>query len=296
MGKLTKVRNFILGAIILHILFAMHTVAGKTPFIEVEEKQFEASPEKPFEVLLDVDVGVVTVEKGSDAHSGKLFIEYTMEKFRFRVDFNERKNRLRISLDKRDWRKWPKKGMDDRDHLCVMQLQLPYGVDIYFDSRVKAGEITMKMGGLRLKEFTFSNWAGESEVRFDEPNPVSMDFLDIDVKVGEARLVQLGNARFSRADINGGIGDIDIDFTGDLLSESRAKVDLDIGEASILLPQDVAIRMRIGGGLGFLSQKNIDSFFYRRGKFYYSEDYEEQRKKIFLRITPGLGELNIDRE
>ncbi len=154
----------------------------------------------------------------------------------------------------------------------------------------------MEMGGLRLREFYLNNWAGEVEVRFDEPNPILMDFLDIDAKVGEIRLVKLGNARFKKANINGGIGEIDIDFGGDLLSESRAKVDLDIGEAVVSLPRDIGIKMRIGGGLSFLSSKDIDQSFYRRGNYYYSDDYQEKKNRFFLYITPGLGQFTIERK
>ena len=136
--------------------------------------------------------------------------------------------------------------------------------------------------------------AGEVEVVFDEPNPIEMDFMDINVKIGEARLLQLGNARFKVADINGGIGTIEVDFTGELLTDSRADVDMDIGEATIIMPHKMGVKMRIGGGFSFLSSKNIDSSFYRRGDSYYSDNYEDTKKRFYLRVTPGLGELNID--
>jgi hypothetical protein len=169
-------------------------------------------------------------------------------------------------------------------------------VDILFDSKIKAGEVTMDMGGLRLKEFSLINWAGEVEVRFSEPNRVPMDYFDVNAKVGQLDIVRLGNARFRSADINGGIGEMDVDFTGELEPDCRAKVDLDIGEASIILPREYGVRMSIGGGLSFLSHKDIDHEFVKRGRVYYNDNYELEDEKFSIRITPGLGELNIELE
>lgn len=280
-------------------LFCVLPVAllvGQRRTYESMEETFRATSQRPLEVLLHVDAGEVFVERGTDARSGTISIKYTRGEFREKIDFNESRNRLKVSLKKDNWYKLKKTRHGEDDVWAEVSLELPSGVDILFDSKIKAGEVTMSMGGLRLQEFSMNNWAGEVEVRFDEPNRIPMEFLDIDAKVGEARFVRLGNARFMRADVNGGIGEIEVDFTGDLLDESRAKVDLDIGEATILLPRDIGIKMSIGGGLSFLSQKNVDGSFYKRGRSYYSEDYEDERKKFFIRVTPGLGELSVDRE
>ena len=272
------------------VIVPFTSLLGQRGYYETVEEEFKASTDQPLEVLLKVDAGEVFVEKGEDEHIGVVTIRYAPRKFRQRVEFDDTKNRLKIYFEMKGL-----KTVDTDEDPAEVTLQLPHGVDILFDSKIKAGEVTMEMGGLQLHEFYLDNWAGEVEIRFDEPNPVVMDFLGVNAKVGALRLVKLGNARFTKADINGGIGEIDIDFTGDLQNESQAKVDLDIGEASILLPHDVGIRMKIGGGLSFLSQKNIDRSLYSRGSIYYSEDYDETEKKFAIRVTPGLGELNIDR-
>ena len=257
------------------------------------EESFRVTSQRPLEVLVDIDVGEVSIMRGVDAHSGTISIRYTDREFQERIQFDEKKNRLLVSLEKKNWRMFSKRHRN-RDLNAEVVITLPYGVEILLDAKLKAGEAMMEMGGLRLREFTLKNWAGEVEVRFDEPNPIEMDFLDIDVKIGEGKFVQLGNARFKEADINGGIGEINVDFTGENLADSRARVDLDIGQASITVPVDIGVKMRIGGGFSFLSSKNIDGSLYRRGDSYYSENYEDSSRRLYLRVTPGLGELNID--
>lgn len=275
----------------LCFVFSSVLLMAQGRYSETAEEEFTAALDRPLEVILQVDAGEVLVEKGSDERSGSVMIRYAPRKFRQKIDFDERTNRLRISFDMKGL-----KSVDTDEESAEVYVRLPYGVDIVFEAKVKAGEVTMEMGGLRLTDFYLNNWAGEVEVRFDEPNPVVMEMLDVTAKVGESSFVRLGNARFKKANINGGIGELDVDFTGDLVNESRARVDLDIGEASIYLPRDVGIKMRIGGGFSFLSEKHIDRSLHRRGGSYYSDDYEGMQERFYVSITPGLGELTVERE
>ena len=284
------------GMICLLILFAA-VLSAETYEYEQFEQTYTISGDEPLMLIIDVDVGELRVHRSSADREVSVNAEYIPSHFRLDVDYREEKNRLKITLDKRSWHKWPRERDDECNRSPVdIELGLPAGATLILDTRMKAGELSMSLGGLRIQEFSLSFWAGEARVDFDQPNQITMDYMDIDAKVGEAVFRKMGNARFQTADINGGIGEISIDFTGDLLEDSRARVDLDIGEASILVPGDKGIRMSIGGGLGFLSQKNIDLDFYKRGRYYYSENYEGAKDRFSLRVTPGLGELTIDRD
>jgi hypothetical protein len=283
--------------ICLQFIIARFLLAEESDFLETKEESFRASSLEPLEVFIDVDAGEVSVVKSQSEREGKVLFRYNEEQFKADCRFFEEKNRLRVSLDKPDWMKWlSKKKHENHEIESKVEVFLPYGVDIFLDTRLKAGKTVMELGGLKLKELNFDNWAGEAIIRFQEPNPVVMEFLDVHSKVGEMDLFGLGNARFERADIDGGIGQLKVHFDGALLDESKAKVDLDIGEALVYLPSDMGIRMFVGGELGFLSHKQIDASFYRRGRYYITENYKAQKKKFSLRITPGLGELKVERE
>jgi len=283
-----KVRTGLLSAVL--ILTGAGCIFGQWNNIEKIRKTYTASSQECLEIVLDVDAGEIDIQRGRDSYDIELNLEYTEHEFRKKVEFNKSKNRLLIHLKKKSW----KNNDFDDDHLvCRVSLQLPHGVDILFDSRLKAGEIDMSLGGIRFREFGMVNWAGEVNIRFDEPNPVKMDFLDINSKVGTLKLTGLGNARFIRADINGGIGELDVDFCGDLLPGAKAKIDLDIGEAVVYLPENFGVEMRIGGLFSFMSSKDIDRGFRKRGRLYYNESYKKDGDIFRVRITPGLGELSV---
>ncbi|MCJ7812035.1 cell wall-active antibiotics response protein [bacterium] len=283
-------------AFVFSVFLPLWMVSGQIDFYETREETFQAVPDRPLEVLLEVDAGKLIVEKGLDPYKVTVIMKYTDREFKERIDMDENKNRVKITLNRKNWFKIHHDRQKEDGPWAEVTVLLPYAVDILFDANIKAGEAQLVMDGIRLREFSMNHWIGELEVRFNEPNPIMMDFLDITAKVGETRLIHLGNAHFHRADINGGVGELQVDFTGDLQSQSQANIDLDIGEASVLLPQNMGVMMQIGGGFSFLSEKNLDNSFYKRGKTYYSDDYEEKEKKFFIRITPGLGDLKVDRE
>jgi hypothetical protein len=284
-------RTFLLSVILILILIPSVLLAQRG-FIEESRERFTVRSGRPLEVLMDIDAGEVYVERGGRGEEGSVSVRFAEKEYSAWIDFHEDMNRLKIELEKEKWLRYS----DDDEDFAEIIVRLPYDVDILFDARIKAGEVTMELGDLRMREFSLTNWAGEVEVRFDEPNRIPMDFMDVRAKVGECHLIGLGNARFKSADINGGIGEIDVDFSGDLEPDSRARVDLDIGEATISVPRDFGVRMSIGGGFSFLSAKNIDRAFTRRGKTYYTDNYEIEKNKFSLRITPGLGELNVEME
>lgn len=256
-----------------------------------DEKSFPVRTSEPLYVEVEVTAGEVVIEKGTGADSVTAILDYTEGEFKPKVEFNEKKNRVLVKLTKRNWHRVNDK---DEKNWALVTVRLPSNADIFLDYRLKAGETDLHLGGLRLKEVNISVWAGQLDVDFETPNLIPMDYMEINAKVGEANLNNLGNARYKEAVINGGIGEIRADFSGEVEPDSKAWVDLDIGEATVVLPEIPGVRMNIGGMFGFLSSKRISGSFLKRGRFYYSDDYDDVKTKCTFHITPGLGELRIE--
>jgi hypothetical protein len=193
---------------------------------------------------------------------------------------------LDITFDKRGW------GGHDAKETADVLIELPADVSIDVRARIKAGEIDVDFGGLSLKALDFTTWAGEVVIDFSEPNKIPLEDLSIDTKIGETDIVRLGNARFRRADVNGGIGEMKIDLDGALLPESKADIDLDIGETQISLPRSTGVKLNVSKFL-FLSDVQVPYDFRQSGRYYYSENYDRAQQILDLNISPGLGELRI---
>ena len=276
------------GFLFLFIL-PMLVYAGDT-----EHKHFTYEVEKvkqPLQVRLNIDVGEIVLKPATEP--GKIILDFTYSVGRFDVEsnFDAEHNRLRVYFDMKDWLKG---HADKRDSEGQVEIQLPTDVEIELHSKVKAGEVQYELGGLMLRYFYFKVWAGEVTISFDKPNPLKLEDMEIDVKIGEVKLKKLGNAGFQTAVINGGIGEMRVDLTGDCVAEFPQQVDLDlnIGETKLILPRDRGIKFRVSKFL-FMSEIVIPDEFDRRGNYYYSPSYEGAENPLNLKISPGLGTLDI---
>ncbi|MFQ5824023.1 MAG: LiaF domain-containing protein [bacterium] len=256
--------------------------------VERFRERYKVPSGKVFHVKVDIDAAEVKIFKSLRENEAWITIYYTEDEFKVYVDFDEERSRLDVKFDKRGWM-----DSDEEDLKANFALELPYGVEIDFETKIKAGEVELDLGGLSIVEFDLKTWAGEVLVEFSEPNKSEMNYLDINTKIGETDLVRLGNARFRDAEINGGIGEMTIDFRGELLPKARASVDLDIGETNIILPQDVGIKLSVSKFL-FMSNINLPYRFKKSGRYYYSKNYDDAANQFTLKVSPGLGELQIE--
>ena len=236
---------------------------------------------------MNIDAGEIYVHKNEQPDRIFISVQYDDRSDEVDIDFNERKNELYLSIDRDKWFK----SWDDH-RAPKLEVLLPFDVEIELRNKIKAGEINFELGSLKLKDFQLRNFAGEVEVDFLTPNQVDMDFMDINVKVGATTLRRLSNARFRNAKINGGIGELSIDFSGDGLNSCRAEIDLDIGETSIYLPRDLGVRFD-SSTFGFLTQSSIDYEFIKKGRFYYNENYKSAAQTMDFSISSGIGELRV---
>ena len=273
------------------IFIILGCVVAHAQLREELHQSFKADTTRPMEVVVQMDAGEILISGSDKPDVCDLSLLFPSDEYWNDIDFNESKNRLHIKIDKERWFRF---NNSDDDDYATFELQLPKNALLLLTVRLKAGELRMDLGGLKMEELNVSSWAGETRVDFDTPNQIAMEMMDISAKIGECRLEQLGNARFKRARIDGGIGELSVDFSGEVYPEGRAKVDLDIGEASVYLPEDKNVQLFIGGTFSFMSAKEIDSSLRHRGRYYYSRDFDETQDPFFVKITPGLGELRVE--
>lgn len=250
-------------------------------------REFEIVPGRNLKIELDVDAATLFIAPNPRTREVSISLYYTEHAFDYDIDFKEPSHRLIVEFSKRDWIR------SEKGHLkAEMRILLPSEATMDFKARIKAGEVDMSLGGLPIRRFINKIWAGEVRIDFEKPNPVEMSWLEVNTKIGETTLRRLGNARFRFAEINSGIGELDVDFSGDLLPEAESQIDLDIGETNIYLPETLGLKIYVQKFL-FLSQIDLPFEFEKVGKYYINEDYETAEKKMDLTIKAGIGELNL---
>ncbi len=282
-------RIFIFSFMSCLLLGYSNTLLAQRYGTERFKQKYEINSDKVLQVNIDIDAAEVRISKSSQSKEVKLSIYFTEDEFKIYEDYDRKRSRLDIEFDKKGWM-----NSNNKDLEAKFVLELPSDVEIDLEARIKAGEIEIDLGGLSLVGLDLTTWAGEVQVEFSEPNQREMDYLKINTKVGETEITRLGNARFKEAEINGGIGEMRVDFRGKILNEALADVDLDIGETTIYLPDDdVGVKLSVSKFL-FLSDVEIPRNFRKSGRHYYSRNYDDAKNALTLRVSPGLGELNIN--
>jgi predicted membrane protein len=254
----------------------------------VEYEKSYAIDTQRLRVNLDIDGAEVEIVKSRDANRCYVMIEYPEDRCEVDVQFNKNHEYLEICID-HEWLS----GKDTGEHDATrIKLELPQNPEISLVAEIKAGEVGFELGDLRIHDFELRNWAGEIRVNFAEPNRIKMENFIVNVKIGEVKLSNLGNANCAEADINGGIGELTVDFQGEKLDKCKAYIDLDIGETTVILPEDLGLKMKVSKFL-FLSEFDFPDWLTQRGAYYYSENYEETNEHLNLTISTGIGEFKI---
>lgn len=239
-------------------------------------------------LIFEIEIDAAEVKISPNTHETELsvFLKFNDESFDYDIDFDEHDNNISLSFEKKQW-------IDDHDGQLRAEIEilLPPSVVVDLDCRIKAGEVDMQLGDLSLKRLALKTWAGDVRVDFQQPNRIAMRSLLLNTKIGETRLKNLGNARFRHAEINNGIGQLEIDFTG-LAEGASADVDLDIGATEIFIPDEVGVKLSVHKFL-FLSQVDIPHKLRKKGKYYISDNYHRDDKSVILKVKPGIGDLRI---
>ncbi len=278
------------GAVLLFLFLFLPGIAVANEIVH-KTYRFTASGDKPLSIRLEADAGEIQIRPGDDPEDVVFNCRYEKRRYELEVNFDEDDNELEIYFD---IKKWFKDGEDEERSYARLILELPRDVPIEFYCRTKAGETDIELGGVRLLNARLKMLAGEAVLSFSEPNPERMEELMVETKIGELTIEKMGNANFEYAAVDGSIGEMTIDLSADMEPEFDREVDINlgIGQTRIYIPEEEAVRFTVSKFLFFTSM-DIPSKFRRRGKYYYSKNYEEARYKLEISISPGLGTLDI---
>lgn len=94
-----------------------------------------------------------------------------------------------------------------------------------------------------------------------------------------------------------GIGESTVDLSSAIIPEREVVIELTglIGEVTVLVPQDLAIKVNVDVGVGEVAVFNHNQSGTSRFISYTSEDYGQAVKKINLLISLKVGEVKVKR-
>lgn len=265
-----------------------------------ENNKINESANRTSEKSINVDISL---------GNGKLFLEKALDGKIFDGEFQYKDNlpevnyeivgetgRLTIRFDQQRFRT---KGEENKftrlsslDNLyedeCRLKLSPDLPIILNLDLGVTKGDL--KLGGLQLKEINLSSGVSKTNIDFGEPNPISLEYFDVETGVGAFEINNLGNANFKHFKFNGGIGDYVIDFAGDHYLDTKVDIAVGAGKVKIFVPRSSGVRMKVDKS--FFCSFNIDDI-YKKDDLYYNDKWGKTDNSLDMNLETGVGDFSV---
>jgi hypothetical protein len=114
--------------------------------------------------------------------------------------------------------------------------------------------------------------------------------VDIDTGVSQSHL-DLNQLDVEELTLDSGVGAVGVTLPG-RTRDGRVRISGGVGALHVVIPQGVAARIRVDGGLGRVS---VDTGrFPRSGNVYRSSDYDTAAYRLDITISGGVGEVTVN--
>jgi hypothetical protein len=118
-------------------------------------------------------------------------------------------------------------------------------------------------------------------------NRIPLTF-NIECGAGQAKL-NLGDMKLRDVDVSIGAGQINMDLRGHPESDYNVNISGGVGQATVYLPADTAVRADAHGGIGSIRVEGLE----KHGDFWESANYGRTKAAIHLKVNGGIGEIRI---
>jgi hypothetical protein len=173
---------------------------------------------------------------------------------------------------------------------ALMEADFSYNVadwkpKVGYDVNGEKGELRVEQGSGddgRLGGDARNEW----DLRFNDEVPT--DFV-VKMGAGESNL-DLDSLTLTGLDLEVGAGKTTVDLTGDYTQDFDASIEGGVGEATVLVPSGVGVRMRAEGGLGKINAEG----FQREGQAYVNDAYGDSEVTLEVDVRGGVGQINLE--
>jgi hypothetical protein len=173
-------------------------------------------------------------------------------------------------------------------------LEIGVSRDVPTDLRVAVGaaKSRLDLGGLPLTNFTLETGASDTRISFDAPNPGRMQELRIKAGAASLKADDLGNAHFDRLRVEGGVGDVTLNFDGDWTQDATAAIHMGLGSLSLRFPSDLGVRIDKSTVLASFNAAG----FVKTDSGYETRNWASAAHHLELEINAAFGSIDAEIE
>jgi N-terminal domain of toast_rack, DUF2154 len=142
---------------------------------------------------------------------------------------------------------------------------------------------------IRIEEPSGVHGASHSEYKWNLRlnNDVPMDVV-AQFGAGAGRM-NLGSVNLRSLDVEMGVGNLDLDLSGNPQRDYNVDLRGGVGQATVILPASAGIIAKARGGIGAISVKGLE----KRGDTWINAAHEQAPVTIHLNVEGGIGQIDI---
>jgi hypothetical protein len=251
--------------------------------LEEVQEDIPLSGAESANVKVEFGAGELDIEAGGPDSLFAGRFRYNVEQWKPTVTYEEGDLTIEQGGTQKDW------GIPTGNTRNEWELAFSPQIPLEMKIDIGAGAGDLDFSGLELAELGLRMGAGDFEVRFREPNPIEMRELTLETGAAKLDIRGIGYASPERATVNGGVGEIILDFSGDWANSSKVDITAGVGSITLRLPDDIGVRVETDGGL-----TNVEAGEFRRTDGAYVNDvFGETEVELRIHVTTGVGNLRL---
>lgn len=172
----------------------------------------------------------------------------------------------------------------------LLDLKLTPDVPVELELAFGASDATIDLGGIRVRSVEIATGASRTVLRISSPNPQECEHLELEVGAASFEALGIGNLNTPRLTLQGGVGEVILDFTGDWQQDLDAQIEMGLGTLTLRVPVGLGVRIVKGGLLASFDSQRLT----KRGDVYYSEDWDNAAHKLSLEVDAALGSIRVE--
>lgn len=170
-----------------------------------------------------------------------------------------------------------------------LRLTLPRSVPLDLDLEFGGTQSTLDLGGMSLQSLRLDCGATEAMLLFSRPNRVRMRDLEVNVGAVDFTARQLANANADQIRVRGGVGSVDLDFSGSWTHDLSVTTRLVLGKLTLRVPADVGVRVEVQRVAAGFEHSGL----VKRDDAWYSPNYESAQFKLKVRAETLFGGIEM---
>jgi hypothetical protein len=237
---------------------------------------------------VDYAAGALTVTPGSGAYLYRMQLAFDPARFQPLSAFDAPGGSVRLGAEPVSGAVFRVASPDARAQNAVVELSPR--VDLALQLTLGAVDGAVELGGLRVTDLRMTSGASRTTLRFSRPNAVRCGTATIEAGAAELTVVGLGNSRCERISVEGGIGRLTLDFSGEWREDADVAVRMAVGELVVRLPRDIGVQVSLDRFLAAFQPAGL----VQRGNAFVSPDYDASGRHLDIALTTAVGGVRIE--